>query len=57
MSDNNTSRSESNDRPPRRLNIDALKSHVLSHKIDVALWAIRIFTIIFTMGYFLPIFG
>lgn len=43
--------------PQRGLNIEALKQHVLSHKIDVALWATRIFTIIFTMVYFIPLFG
>lgn len=56
MSDGTRS-SESTDRPQRSLNIEGLKLHVLSHKIDVALWAIRVFTIIFTLGYFIPIFG
>lgn len=56
MSDS-TRNTDSTDRPQRSLNIEALKLHVLSHKIDVALWAIRIFTIIFTLGYFIPIFG
>ena len=34
-----------------------LKHHLLTHKIDVALWATRLATIIFTMGYILPIMG
>eukprot|EP00090_Calanus_glacialis_P021251 TRINITY_DN3279_c0_g1_i1.p1 TRINITY_DN3279_c0_g1~~TRINITY_DN3279_c0_g1_i1.p1 ORF type:complete len:250 (-),score=83.21 TRINITY_DN3279_c0_g1_i1:157-906(-) len=34
-----------------------LKHHLLTHKIDVALWATRLTTIIFTMGYILPIMG
>ncbi|RZC39617.1 Krueppel -like 2 [Asbolus verrucosus] len=42
---------------PRGLNVDALKQHIVAHKIDCSLWAIRILTIIFTLGYFVPIFG
>ena len=34
-----------------------LKHHLLTHKIDVALWATRLTTIIFAMGYILPIMG
>jgi len=34
-----------------------LKHHLLTHKIDVALWATRLATIIFTIGYILPIMG
>ena len=41
-------------RPQGRL---VLKHHLLTHKIDVALWATRLATIIFTMGYILPIMG
>lgn len=56
MSDSNNSE---NTQPPRSrgLNFDALKHHVMAHKVDMGLWAIRILTIIFTLGYFLPIFG
>lgn len=43
--------------PQQGLNIAALKQHILAHKINVALWGIRILTIIFTLGYFIPIFG
>jgi len=34
-----------------------LKHHLLTHKIDVGLWATRLATIIFTIGYILPIMG
>jgi len=34
-----------------------LKAHVLAHKIDVLLWATRVATILFTVGYILPILG
>lgn len=34
-----------------------LKAHVLAHKIDVLLWATRVATILFTVGYIVPIFG
>jgi len=33
------------------------KHHVLTHKIDLALWATRLGTILFTIGYILPLFG
>lgn len=56
MGDNANSTTNA-ERPPRNLNIDALKAHVLAHKIDVGLWAIRLLTVIFTLGYFIPIFG
>nr|CAH7763648.1 unnamed protein product [Callosobruchus chinensis] len=42
---------------PRTLNIEALKAHVLSHKIDCGLWAIRILALFFALGYLIPIFG
>jgi len=34
-----------------------LKHHLLTHKIDVALWATRLVTIVFTIGYILPLMG
>ncbi|EFA01643.1 Krueppel homolog 2 [Tribolium castaneum] len=49
--------SSSSDQRQRGLNVEALKQHVLTHKIDCGLWAIRVLTILFTCGYFLPIFG
>ncbi|KAI5633371.1 hypothetical protein NE865_13924 [Phthorimaea operculella] len=41
--------------PPK--GIPALKAHVIANKIDVALWAIRILTVLFTIGYVMPIFN
>jgi len=32
------------------------KHHVLTHKIDLALWSTRLATMLFTIGYILPIF-
>jgi len=34
-----------------------LKHHLLTHKIDVALWTTRLATMFFTIGYILPIMG
>ena len=34
-----------------------LKHHVLTHKIEAAMWCTRLATIIFTLGYILPIMG
>lgn len=50
MADNNT-----NQERPR--GFQALKQHVIDNKADVALWASRVLTIIFAIGYMLPIFG
>lgn len=36
---------------------EALKAHISQNKVDVALWASRVITIAFTIGYILPIFG
>lgn len=41
--------------PPK--GIPALKAHVVANKVDVALWAIRVLTVLFTIGYVLPIFN
>ncbi|XP_017892781.1 Krueppel homolog 2 isoform X2 [Ceratina calcarata] len=35
----------------------ALKQHVIDNKINFGLWLTRLFTIIFTIGYIIPIFG
>lgn len=56
MSDSANSE-QSSQRPARSLNFEALKQHVLTHKIDVGLWALRMLTITFVIGYFIPIFG
>ncbi|XP_055712661.1 Krueppel homolog 2 [Phlebotomus papatasi] len=41
--------------PPR--GTEALLAHISQHKIDVALWATRVLTIVFAFGYLIPIFG
>lgn len=58
MSDNTTNSENqgNNDQPPAR-GFDALKQHVLAHKVDVALWATRVFTLVFAFCYFIPLFG
>lgn len=35
----------------------ALKQHIIDNKIKVGLWVTRLFTLIFTIGYIIPIFG
>lgn len=35
----------------------ALKQHVLDNKVKVGMWATRVFTMLFTIGYLLPFFG
>ncbi|KAI4462384.1 transmembrane protein 33 [Holotrichia oblita] len=54
MSETNTTNEST---PQRGLNFNALKTHVLEHKIFVALLCTRILTIIFALGYIFPIFG
>ncbi|KAJ0172826.1 hypothetical protein K1T71_011965 [Dendrolimus kikuchii] len=41
--------------PPKGL--PALKAHVTANKVDVALWAIRVLTVLCTIGYVLPLFN
>ncbi|XP_023941772.1 Krueppel homolog 2 [Bicyclus anynana] len=41
--------------PPKGM--PALKAHVIANKIDVALWGIRLLTVLCTIGYVLPIFN
>ncbi|CAG9571531.1 unnamed protein product [Danaus chrysippus] len=41
--------------PPK--GIPALKAHVIANKIDVALWGIRLLTVLCTFGYVLPVFN
>lgn len=54
MSDNSSSTQEG--ATPQR-GVDALKKHVIDNKADVALWASRVLTVIFAIGYILPLFG
>ena len=48
--------SDNNAEPPRR-GMEALKAHISNNLTDAALWVLRVLTIIFTLGYLLPIFG
>ncbi|XP_053616672.1 Krueppel homolog 2 isoform X1 [Plodia interpunctella] len=41
--------------PPK--GIPALKAHVIANKVDVALWGIRVLTVLCTIGYIIPIFN
>jgi hypothetical protein len=41
--------------PPK--GIPALKAHIIANKVDVALWGIRLLTVLCTIGYVLPIFN
>ncbi|XP_026328113.1 Krueppel homolog 2 [Hyposmocoma kahamanoa] len=41
--------------PPK--GIPALKAHIIANKVDVALWGIRIATVLCTIGYIMPIFN
>lgn len=36
--------------------IDGLKKHAKENPIDIALWLSRLFTILFTIGYFIPLY-
>ncbi|XP_057319779.1 Krueppel homolog 2 [Microplitis mediator] len=35
----------------------ALKQHILANKINAGLWATRVFTILFTVAFLIPLFG
>ncbi|CAG0882180.1 unnamed protein product [Cyprideis torosa] len=41
----------------RRRGWNVLVQHVTEHKIETGLWATRLLTISFTLGYFIPLFG
>jgi len=43
--------------PPMPRGVGALKQHIITHKIDIGLWVTRVATIVFTLGYIIPIFG
>lgn len=42
---------------PERRGFEALKDHVMTNRLDTALWASRMLTVVFAIGYVLPIFG
>lgn len=52
MSDNN---STDNDNQPR--GIEAVKNHMMENKIETALWISRVLSIVFAIGYLIPLFG
>ncbi|KAG5674268.1 hypothetical protein PVAND_004248 [Polypedilum vanderplanki] len=52
MSDSN---STDNENQPR--GIEAVKNHMLENKIETALWLSRVLSIVFAIGYLIPIFG
>ncbi|XP_004923819.1 Krueppel homolog 2 [Bombyx mori] len=41
--------------PPK--GIPALKAHIIANKIDVALWGVRVITVLCTIGYVFPLFN
>lgn len=45
-----------NDNGEEPRGVNALKAHVLEHKVEVAMWLTRVFTVLFTVGYFIPLF-
>uniref|UniRef100_A0A1B6DU58 Uncharacterized protein n=1 Tax=Clastoptera arizonana TaxID=38151 RepID=A0A1B6DU58_9HEMI len=47
---------DNNTEPRQPQGIDALVQHAKEHMFDVALWVTRLFAIIFTFMYFIPIF-
>jgi len=42
---------------PQNRGFAALKDHVSNNRLDTALWASRVLTIVFAIGYVFPIFG
>ncbi|CAL4158716.1 unnamed protein product, partial [Meganyctiphanes norvegica] len=56
MSDSQTTSQEETPeaRPPT---VEALKSHMMGNKLDMALWATRALTLVFCLMYLVPIFG
>lgn len=55
MGDQGKSPQNSNTSPPR--GFEVVKQHIIDHKVDVGQWATRLFTIMFTFFYFIPIIG
>jgi len=43
--------------PPPQGGINNFLQHATTHKLDMAQWGTRLATILFTLGYFLPLFG
>lgn len=49
--------SDQQSQEPQPRGVQKLKEHIILNKIDTALWAFRLLTILFTIGYIIPIFG
>lgn len=52
-----SSSSSAGDQPPRARGLEALKTHILEHKVETALWATRALTLLFCISYLIPVFG
>jgi transmembrane protein 33 len=57
MSDNNTNTASDNNDSNQPRGVEAVKNHMLENKIETALWCSRVLSIVFAIGYVLPIFG
>lgn len=55
--ENTNTNNQNEQMPPPDRGVEALKHHVLTHKVDVALWLTRVFTLMFGFFWFIPIFG
>lgn len=53
MSDSNSTDNET----PQPRGVAAVKDHMLENKIETALWISRVLSILFAIGYVLPLFG
>ncbi|XP_012257387.2 Krueppel homolog 2 [Athalia rosae] len=57
MADTATNRAAGDTTTVRPKGWETLKQHVIDNKILVGLWATRVLTILFTVGYVIPLFG
>lgn len=55
-SNNEEQEPQSQERPSQGRGISAVSKHMLENKIDTALWATRILTLLFSISYYLPFF-
>ena len=55
--DSNAGQQESASSAPQQSTQERLVAHFMANKIDSAMWATRILTIFFALGYLIPIFG
>jgi len=57
MSETDQNREPEPETSPRQSGTNALIAHITRNKVDFALWATRLATIVFTFNYLFPIFG